>query len=78
MKIQHQQAILKADIELAYLKNGQSVESFVDTLHNDAVKYGCIQSLDQIAADQAELVRQAMIKKLADYLPQSVISAQAV
>lgn len=78
LKIQHQQAILKADIELAYLKNEQSVESFVDTLHNDAVKYGCIQSLDQIAADQAELVRQAMIKKLADYLPQSVISAQAV
>ncbi len=73
IKIQKQQAELKPDIELAYLKNADSLDSFVSALANPAIKYGCIQSLDQLNPAEAKQVSDAMQQKLAGYLPNSIL-----
>lgn len=73
LKIQKQQAELKPDIELAYLKNEDSLGSFVSALTNPAIKYGCIQSLDQLNPAEAKQVSDAMQQKLAGYLPNSIL-----
>lgn len=73
IKIQKQQAELKPDIELAYLKNEESLNSFVSALANPAIKYGCIQSLDQLNPAEAKQVSDAMQQKLAGYLPNSIL-----
>ena len=75
LKIQKNEAVLKADLALAYLKNAESVSSFVQALNQNDIKYGCIQSLDQLDSEHAEQVRNAMIEKLQGYLPHSVISS---
>lgn len=63
---------------MAYLKNAESLPAFVETLSQDSIKYGCIQSLDQLNSENAEQVRRKMIDKLYDYLPKSVISAKVL
>ena len=73
IKIQKQQAELKPDLELAYLKNQDSLNSFIAALHNPEIKYGCIQSLDQLDSDAAKKISMAMQEKLAGYLPHSVL-----
>ena len=73
IKIQKQQAELKPDLELAYLKNQDSLNSFIQALHNSDIKYGCIQSLDQLDSDAAKKISTAMQEKLAGYLPHSVL-----
>ena len=73
IKIQKQQAELKPDLELAYLKNQDSLNSFIQALHNPEIKYGCIQSLDQLDSDAAKKISMAMQEKLAGYLPHSVL-----
>ena len=73
IKIQKQQAELKPDLELAYLKNQDSLNSFLQALHNLDIKYGCIQSLDQLDSDAAKKISTAMQEKLAGYLPHSVL-----
>ena len=73
IKIQKQQAELKPDLELAYLKNQDSLNSFLQALHNLDIKYGCIQSLDQLDRDAANNISTAMQEKLAGYLPHSVL-----
>ena len=73
IKIQKQQAELKPDLELAYLKNQDSLNSFIAALHNPEIKYGCIQSLDQLDSDAAKKISTAMHEKLAGYLPHSVL-----
>ena len=78
LKIQANQAVLKPDLDLAYLKNAESLNAFVSALNQDNIKYGCIQSLDQLSQVDAEQVKNAMLKKLADYLPQSVISTPVI
>lgn len=74
IKIQKQQAELKPDIELAYLKNEDSLDSFVSALDNPTIKYGCIQSLDQLKPADAKQISDAMQQKLADYLPNSILA----
>lgn len=74
IKIQKQQAELKPDIELAYLKNEDSLDSFISALDNPAIKYGCIQSLDQLKPADAKQISDAMQQKLADYLPNSILA----
>lgn len=74
IKIQKQQAELKPDIELAYLKNEGSVDSFISALDNPVIKYGCIQSLDQLNPAEAKQVSEAMQQKLAGYLPNSILA----
>lgn len=73
IKIQKQQAELKPDLELAYLKNQDSLHSFIQALQNPAIKYGCIQSLDQLKEADAKQISTAMHEKLAGYLPHSVL-----
>ena len=73
IKIQKQQAELKPDLELAYLKNQDSLNSFIQALQNPEIKYGCIQSLDQLSSDAAKQISDAMHEKLAGYLPHSVL-----
>ena len=73
IKIQKQQAELKPDLELAYLKNQDSLNSFIQALHNPDIKYGCIQSLDQLDSDAAKKISTAMQEKLAGYLPHSIL-----
>ena len=73
IKIQKQQAELKPDLELAYLKNQDSLNSFIAALHNPEIKYGCIQSLDQLDSDAVQKISTAMQEKLAGYLPHSVL-----
>jgi hypothetical protein len=78
LKIQKNEAVLKPDLALAYLKNAESLAAFVDALNQDNIKYGCIQSLDQLNSEKAAQVRRKMIDKLYDYLPKSVISAKVL
>ncbi len=73
IKIQKQQAELKPDIELAYLKNEDSLDSFISALDNPTIKYGCIQSLDQLKPADAKQIGNAMQQKLAGYLPNSIL-----
>ena len=72
LKIKNNQAILKPDLELAYLKNEQSVNSFVQAVTNPNVKYGCIQSLDQLSKIAAEKVVNSMNEKFKGFLPNSL------
>lgn len=72
LKIQNNQAILKPDIELAYLKNEQSVDGFVKAVKAPDILYGCIQSLDQLNAVATEKVVAAMNEKFKDFLPNSL------
>ncbi|WP_151712740.1 capsular polysaccharide biosynthesis protein [Acinetobacter bereziniae] len=74
LKIQKGEAVLKPDLALAYLKNAESLNVFIQALNQDQIKYGCIQSLDQLTPQDAVQVKNAMISKFSDYLPQSVIS----
>lgn len=78
LKIQKKEAVLKPDLTLAYLKNAESLNDFVSALDQDNIKYGCIQSLDQLTQSDAEQVKNAMLKKLEGYLPQSVMSTQEI
>lgn len=80
IKVKKHQAELKPDLELAYLKNQDSLNSFIHALQNPEIKYGCIQSLDQLDAHQQQQIYKAFLHKLGDYLPNSLkaqISAQA-
>jgi len=78
LKIQKNEAVLKPDLALAYLKNAESLAAFVEALNQDNIKYSCIQSLDQLNFENAAQVRRKMINKLYDYLPKSVISAKVL
>lgn len=72
LKIQRDEAVLKPDMPLAYLKNAEGVKAFMDALERRDIRYGCIQSLDQIEPDAAGQIQQAMQKKFQGYLPASV------
>lgn len=74
IKIKNQQAVLKPDINLAYLKNQESLTTFVQALGNSQIKYGCIQSLDQVNDSETHQISVAMHHKLSGYLPQSILA----
>ncbi|WP_367103272.1 capsular polysaccharide biosynthesis protein [uncultured Psychrobacter sp.] len=76
LKIRNNEARLKPDIAINYLKNKNTVDTFINNLHNKSIKYGCIQSLDQLEAESYQSVRAAMIQKLSDFLPTSVAFVQ--
>lgn len=78
LKIQKNEAVLKPDLPLAYLKNAESLNEFIQALDQDQIKYGCIQSLDQLNVQDAAQVKNAMIAKLGNYLPESVIPNQVL
>lgn len=74
LKIQRREAVLMPDIPLAYLKNSRGMSRFMQALQREDVKYGCIQSLDQLPPPMAARVQQAMQEKFNGYLPRSVLA----
>lgn len=77
LKIKNNEALLKPDIEIAYLKNESSLNSFLQNLGNEQIKYGCMQSLDQLSATAANQIYATLNQKLAGYLPQVLLAHTA-
>lgn len=74
LKIQANQAELLKDIDIAYLKNANSLDLFQEKIKNQMVKFGCIQSLDQLKDSDAQRVHSSMTEKLKDFLSKSVLN----
>ncbi len=72
-KIKNKKAILYPDIPIAYLKNAQGIDEFIAAIRNEKIKYGCIQSLDQLSESDAKKIHCVMKNKFKKYLPQSII-----
>lgn len=75
LKIKKDEATLKPNLNLNYLKNEKSVNHFIENLKNTSIKYGCIQSMDQLNATSFERVRTAMTEKLSSHLPSSLLDS---
>lgn len=73
LKIKANQADLINDVEIAYLKNSNSLKDFKDALKNQSIKFGCVQSLDRMKNFEANSVRLSMIAKFREFLPKSVM-----
>ncbi|WP_201632262.1 Stealth CR1 domain-containing protein [Psychrobacter immobilis] len=74
LKIQKNEVHLQPDIPINYLKNNDGVKGFIAALEDNAIKYGCIQSLDLLEAESYMKVSQAMRDKFSAYLPSSVLT----
>ena len=74
LKIQKNQAVLNPDIALAYLKNEQSLDSFIASSKDESIKYGCIQSLDQLNDVSADKISKIMLDKFENFLPKSLLN----
>ncbi len=72
LKIQKDEANLKPDTSVNYLKNENSVDDFITALKDKSIKYGCIQSLDLLETDSHKKISQAMKHKFLAHLPASV------
>ena len=72
LAIQSNQAVLKADVEIAYLKDDRNLEQFISDLANDEIKFGCIQSLDQLQQSDEQSIRLALVDKFRDVLPSQI------
>jgi hypothetical protein len=77
LKIQKDEALLKPDLEIAYLKNESSLSSFLQSLGNEQIKYGCMQSLDQLSDVAAAEIYAALNQKLAGYIPKVLLAETA-
>mgnify|MGYP003654707730 FL=1 len=77
LKIQKNEANLKPDTSVNYLKNESSVDDFITALEDKSIKYGCIQSLDLLEPDLHKKISQAMKHKFLAYLPVSVTGTPA-
>jgi len=78
LKIQKDEANLKPDTSVNYLKNESSVEDFITALEDKSIKYGCIQSLDLLESDLHKKISQAMKHKFLAYLPASMTGIPAL
>ncbi|MFU8928191.1 Stealth CR1 domain-containing protein [Acinetobacter puyangensis] len=76
--IKKQQAVLKPDVDIAYLKNQQGLTKFIQDLQSNTIKYGCIQSLDQLDQDAARQISTALNAKFAGFLPKSLLQYEPV
>ena len=72
LAIQSNQAVLKADVEIAYLKDDRNLEQFISDLANDEIKFGCIQSLDQLEKNAEQKLSFALTEKFKDVLPSQI------
>ncbi|MFP6842981.1 MAG: capsular polysaccharide biosynthesis protein [Acinetobacter sp.] len=72
LAVQCNQAILKDDIEIAYLKDGRDLEKFILALSNSEIKFGCIQSLDQLESFAEGRIRTRLIQKFKEFLPSQI------
>ena len=73
LAIQKDQATLKNDLNIAYLKNQKGVERWRKELHDDSIKFGCVQSLDQLDITHKRVIQQDLIKKFEDFLPSQIL-----
>lgn len=73
LKIKKGEATLKPNLNLNYLKNQKGVNSFIENLDNASIKYGCIQSMDELDTTSFKQVHKAMTDKLSTHLPASVL-----
>ena len=67
---------LKLDIDINYLKNECGIDQFIQGLKDTKIKYGCMQSMDQLPSDEFSKVNNTMLIKLKPYLPKSLISVK--
>ncbi|WP_019671982.1 Stealth CR1 domain-containing protein [Psychrobacter lutiphocae] len=74
LKINSNQATLMPNLQLNYLKNDSSVPKFLDDLTDTSIKYGCIQSMDQLDPKLFTQVSSAMNNKLASHLPSALLA----
>lgn len=72
LKIQKNEAHLLPDTAVNYIETKSSIDDFITNLQNDNIKYGCIQSLDQLDASAYQIISQAMTEKFKSYLPSSI------
>lgn len=72
LAIKNDQAILKEDVGIAYLKDDRDLEQFISALSNDKIKFGCIQSLDQLDQNAEQKLSFALIEKFKDVLPNQI------
>lgn len=77
LKIQKNEALLKPDLEIAYLKNESSLNGFLQSLANEQIKYGCMQSLDQLDTAATAKIYAALNKKLIGYIPKVLLAETA-
>lgn len=75
LKIQREEVILKPRLLLNYLRSDRGLEDFIPKLQEESIKYGCMQSLDELDADSYLLLTRAMSDKFSAYLPVSLLSA---
>ena len=75
LKIQREDVILKPRLVLNYLRSDRGLEDFIPKLQEESIKYGCMQSLDELDADSYPLLTRAMSDKFLNYLPASLVSA---
>ncbi|PNK59482.1 Stealth CR1 domain-containing protein [Psychrobacter sp. FDAARGOS_221] len=74
IKIKQNQATLLPNLNLNYLKNDSSVPQFLQDLSDPSIKYGCIQSMDQLDPSLFDQVSEAMNKKLESHLPSALLA----
>lgn len=74
LKIKADEVTLKPDIEINYLKDERSVDSFIKNLDNTSIKYGCIQSMDMLKLKHCKMITTAMVSKFENYLPSSILA----
>lgn len=72
LSIYQQHAILKADVNVAYIKPNANIEKFIEELKDPNLKYGCIQSLDMMNNIDQMKIYKAMVEKFIDFLPQQL------
>ena len=77
LKIKKNEVLLKPDLTIAYLKNESSLNHLLQSLSDEHIKYGCIQSLDQLSDTAAKQIYAALNQKLAGYLPQVLLAQTA-
>lgn len=74
LKIKINEAVLENDIELAYLKNDRGVNDFLYAIEKNNIKYGCIQSMDELSVENVIKIKKSMHEKFCAYLPLSVLN----
>lgn len=72
LSIKKQQAILKPDVDVAYIKPEGDTGKFIEALKNTAIQYGCIQSLDMMNEVDQVLICEVMVDKFKDFLPDQI------
>lgn len=67
--IQQNRAELHSDVPVVYVKPMDDLQVFESKLNQVDIKYGCIQSLDQMSETEQKIIRQHMMEKFWDFLP---------